>query len=362
MAQTQINGATQIRQESITGGRLAPNTVGDDRLEDRYFKADGTRWATGDFNLDGYRITYVGSPQSAGDAANKEYVDGLIQGFDWKQSVRVATTENVALNQYCAAGDTIDGVELAVGDRVLVKDQTSAWDNGIYTVNQSGSPTRADDFNSDGDATSGVTVYVSEGNTNASSAWSLSSADPITLGTTDVVFVQVGGGTLYKAGDGLVLNGSVFNIQNYDGTISVGGDDIGVNYGNGLTEQGNGLQVVDGQAGQVYIANDTGVISPTALSGDVNSITGAGAVTLDANIMRVNWQVTREAPSGNVDGSNAVYTLANMPITGSEMVFLNGLLQEPGEGNDYSISGGTITFADAPVTGDRVRVTYTIWD
>ena len=78
--------------------------------------------------------------------------------------------------------------------------------------------------------------------------------------------------------------------------------------------------------------------------------------------MRVNWQVTRENPSGSINGTNAVFGLANTPITDTECVYLNGILQEPGSGNDYTISGSTITFADAPVVGDRIRVNYTIWD
>jgi len=70
--------------------------------------------------------------------------------------------------------------------------------------------------------------------------------------------------------------------------------------------------------------------------------------------------VVRETPTGLVNGSNAVFALANTPNTGSEQVFLNGLLQEPGAGNDYTIAAATITFLSAPLTGDRLRVTYTV--
>lgn len=363
MAQTQINGATQIRTGSITSDRIQQGTVADDRLETQYIKADGSRAFTGDVDLDGYRLTYVGSPQTASDAATKEYVDGLIQGFDWKQSARVATVAAGTLSSSFANGSVIDGVTLATGDRILIKDQASGTENGIYVVNASGAPTRADDFDTSADATSGVTVFVSEGDTNANSAWSISTNDPITLGTDPVTFVQVGGGSLYKGGAGLTLDGSTFNVNADDATISVSTDGIQVNRGdNSLEVGGTGLQVTHGTAGQVYIANSDGVLTPTTLSGDVNNVTDAGSVTLDANIMRVNWQVTREEPSGSVNGTNTVYNLSNIPINGSECVYLNGLLQEPGLGNDYTISGGTITFADAPVAGDRIRVNYTIWD
>ena len=68
--------------------------------------------------------------------------------------------------------------------------------------------------------------------------------------------------------------------------------------------------------------------------------------------------VTRETPSGAVDGVNQAYTLANSIVLGSEQVFFNGLLQEPGVGNDYTISGNVITFNNAPLVNDRIRVTY----
>jgi len=68
--------------------------------------------------------------------------------------------------------------------------------------------------------------------------------------------------------------------------------------------------------------------------------------------------ITRETPSGAVNGSNTTFTLANTPVGGTEQVYLNGILQEPGSGNDYTISGATITYLTAPITGDRIRVTY----
>lgn len=68
--------------------------------------------------------------------------------------------------------------------------------------------------------------------------------------------------------------------------------------------------------------------------------------------------VDKEVPSGSINGSNTAFTLANTPVTGSEHVFLNGILQESGAGNDYTISGATITMLAAPLTGEKIRVTY----
>jgi hypothetical protein len=68
--------------------------------------------------------------------------------------------------------------------------------------------------------------------------------------------------------------------------------------------------------------------------------------------------VVRETPTGTINGSNTTFTLANTPLSGTEVVFLNGILQDAGAGNDYTISGGTITFLTAPATGDKIRVNY----
>lgn len=86
--------------------------------------------------------------------------------------------------------------------------------------------------------------------------------------------------------------------------------------------------------------------------------TTISAASLGTDYLASSSVVTRETPSGTVNGSNTAFTLANTPTVGSEQVFLNGILQEPGAGNDYTISGTAITYLTAPVTGDRLRVTY----
>lgn len=358
MAQTQINGGTQIRSGSITSDRLASGSVADDRLATQYIKADGTRAFTGDVSAGGNKITSLGDPTSANDAANKAYVDSLIQGFDWKQSVRAATTANATLSSGYANGSVVDGVTLATGDRILIKDQTTASENGIYTVNASGAPTRAGDADASAEVTAGATVFVSEGNTNGNSSWSLTTDDPITLGTTALTFTQVAGGSLYSAGAGLTLNGKAFDVVAADTSLTVNADTLQVRINDASLEVSSGLRVKQGTSGQVYIANSGGVLTPTTLSGDVSSVSATGSVTLNTNVLKASNYITRETPSGLVNGTNTAYTLANTPVVGSECVFLNGLLQEPGAGNDYTISGADITFLSAPVSGDKIRVNY----
>lgn len=94
-----------------------------------------------------------------------------------------------------------------------------------------------------------------------------------------------------------------------------------------------------------------------------NSYLGDAATVMDAleEIVLLTGVVTGETPSGNVDDSNVVYTLANTPISGSEEVYLNGLLMREGDvssGGDYQISGLTITMNEAPQMNDKIRVSY----
>jgi len=353
MAQTQLNGATQIRAASITSDRLAAGTVADDRLALSYIKTDGTRAFTGNVSHGGFRITSLGDPTLSSDAATKSYVDALIQGFDWKQSVRVATTAAGTLSSSFASGSAVDGVLLATGDRILIKNQATGSENGVYVVAAAGAPTRAADADSSAEVTAGMTIFISEGTVNGNSSWSLTTDDAIPL-----VFTQVAGGSLYSAGAGLVLTGSAFDLVAADTSLTVNADSVQVRLGDASLEVVGGLRVKQGSAGQVYIANSSGVHTPLTLSGDVSAVSGTGVVTLATNVLKATNYITRETPTGLVNGSNTTFTLANTPVSGSESVFLNGILQEPGAGNDYTITSATISYLAAPSTGDKIRVSY----
>lgn len=133
-------------------------------------------------------------------SAVKSYVDNSVQGLSWKTAVRVATTTAGTLASSFENGDTVDGVVLATGNRILIKDQGTGGENGIYVVNVSGAPTRATDCDSAAEILQ-ATVNVQEGTANADTVWTNTTNTAITLGTTATVWALVNGGATPVASD-----------------------------------------------------------------------------------------------------------------------------------------------------------------
>lgn len=167
---------------------------------------------TADVSLNSHKITGLATPTAANDAANKSYVDGAIQGLKYKEPVRVATTANGALATAYENGDTVDGVVLATGDRVLLKNQTTGSENGIYTVNASGAPTRATDFDADAEVAQAF-VFVREGTTLHDTAWVLTNDGAIVVGTTALTFTQFAGVTALTEGSGIDITANVVSVD-----------------------------------------------------------------------------------------------------------------------------------------------------
>ena len=178
---------------------------------------------TGDVALSGKKITGVASPTADADAANKVYVDSVAQGLSLKDSVRAGTTANITLS----GEQTIDGVSLVVGNRVLVKDQTDQTKNGIYVV-ASGSWSRSTDADASSEVTSGMFTFITEGTLNANSGWVLTTTGAITLGTSLLTFTQFSGAGQITAGTGITKSGNTLDVVGTTNRITANADSIDI--------------------------------------------------------------------------------------------------------------------------------------
>lgn len=157
-------------------------------------------------------LTLPGAPTENLHAATKAYVDSVVEGLHVHESARAATTANIDLSTDLENGDVLDGVTLVTGDRVLVKNQTTQSQNGIYVVQASGAAVRATDFDTAAEVDSGDFIFVQSGTVNAGSGW-VQTNKPATIGTDPIAFTQFAGAGTFSAGNGLTLTGSTFSIN-----------------------------------------------------------------------------------------------------------------------------------------------------
>lgn len=225
--------------------------------------------AAGDsISVNNKKLSNLAAPTADTDAATKAYVDALKQGLVVKSPVRAATTANIDAtyaNGTAGVGATltgkangalaaIDGVTLAAGQRVLVKNQTDAKQNGIYVVTKIGSGTeafvltRASDFDNsvEGSVQGGAYCFIQEGTVNADCGYVCSTDGAIALGTSNVAFVQFSGAGLITAGNGLVKEGNTLSAKGVANQITVteGGIGIDPKYQESITKLGTITQGV----------------------------------------------------------------------------------------------------------------------
>ena len=154
----------------------------------------------------------------------KEYVDAVKVGLDFKDSVRVASTANVTIS---GPGAAIDGITLSSGDRVLLKNQSTASQNGIYVFNGAASAlTRATDADSSTEVTAGMFVFVEEGTVNADQGFVLTTDGTITVGSTSLSFTQFSGAGQIVAGDAITKTGNQLDVNDDNITLEVNSDSL----------------------------------------------------------------------------------------------------------------------------------------
>jgi len=249
----------------------------------------------------GNKILNVGTPVASTDAANKGYVDAVKQALDIKDSVRVATTANIAStynNGTSGVGATItadangaisiDDVSPTTGNRILVKNQTDTTENGIYTVTTVGDGsnpfvlTRAIDNDSSADMTGGVFCFVEEGTVSADAGFVLSNVTgSATLGTTGLGFTQFSGAGSVTAGVGLGNTGNTLSVNVDDASIEINSDTLRLK---GVTSVPEGVLLYGANTGGSFASLSIGTYDSTNSVGQVLQVGANGTIAWSNNI------------------------------------------------------------------------------
>jgi hypothetical protein len=357
MSATSIHGNKQIQPATIQDSNIAAigTPVGylgiiTAKLADEpthgFLFRDGTRNMTGPLIMGtgtptvpagSQNIQQLADPVNAQDAATKAYVDSKVAGgVVASMTAKVASTVNLTQS----GTQTVDGQALVAGDSIMCKDQTTPSQNGVWVV-ATGVWTRHPSMATWAQVP-GMIVSILQGTANHDTVW-LSTADPGgTINTTPITFVQIPGPSDVLAGAGLFRTGQVIDVVAADASLTINPDSMAVK--------------LDPARAVTLVAAGIGVnIDATTLDITTNQLRVKPNLFLASSNI-----IIRETPSGTIDGANAVFNLVAIPTpANTEMVFLNGILQEPGAGNDYTISGLAITFVTAPPVGSRIKANYT---
>ena len=358
-----------------TFGALYSNTVTSQDGNLTIYAAPGNNYielrpsGNGHVDVANFRIQNLGTPIASTDAATKQYVDDVAQGLHTHDSCNAATTTTLATisggtvtynNGTDGVGatlttttsfTTIDGVTLSVGMRILVKNEVTSANNGIYVVTSSTVLTRADDFDTPTEMAGGDFTFITAGTSYDNTGWVMT--DPvITVGTSPVIWVQFSGAGTYQAGSGLTLTGTTFSVNIDNATTEIAGGNvvvkanaqlttpnIGVATGTSLDLTGN-INSLNANLGNLAIASyfqgDGGLLTNVAATGSLSN--GTSNVSIPSANGNVNISVNGNAnivtvtgTGANINGTFSTTGLVTIPNTAGGATAIE--LGSPTQGN-----------------------------
>tara|TARA_Y100001937_G_scaffold107812_1_gene150826 strand:- start:813 stop:2114 length:1302 start_codon:yes stop_codon:yes gene_type:complete len=334
-----VQNANKVLSGPTTGSDAAPTfralvaadiptltaaKVSDFDTQVRTSRLDQMAAPTGSVSLNSQTITNLSDPVNAQDAATKGFVEATSQGLDVKDSVKAATTGNITISTALNNGDTLDGVTLADNDRVLVKDQSTSSQNGIYIVGSS--PARASDLAAGADA-AGMFTFVEQGTVNADNGFvCTSNKGSAVVGTNDLTFAQFSGAGQITVGDGLDKSGN---------TLSV---DLKAN--GGLVIESTEIAIDLAASSITGTLPVTKLTSLTATVSELNILDGVTSTTAELNILDGVTSTTAE-----------LNILDGVTSTATELNVLDGITSTTSELN--LMDGGTSATSTTLAAADR---------
>ncbi|MGL5910655.1 MAG: hypothetical protein ACRCZP_11680 [Phycicoccus sp.] len=253
-------------------------------------------------DLTGTKLVNLGDGTAPADAVNRSQLDAAIRGVTWKLPARAASTANVTL---ASPGASMDGVTLTANDRVLLKNQTTGSENGIYVwTGAAAALTRATDADSATEL-DGAAVFVLEGTTNADKAFT-QNASPVVVGTTSLVWAQLGGGgTTYTAGNGLQLASTTFSVL--------------LDAASGLIVSGTGLKIDPAVVNRKFAqAIGNGALTSIAVTHNLATL------DIDVTLIEVSTGAVVETDWAATNTNTVTLTFATAPSTGQYRVVVEG--------------------------------------
>jgi hypothetical protein len=318
LAATDVQGALNELQSDLDARALDSAVI----------KKDGSVAFTAAQSMGGFKLTSVAAPTSGSDAANKSYVDSVAEGLKPKTAARAATTANIVIATALNSGDVIDGVTLANGDRVLVKDQTAAEANGIYIVGAT--PARSTDFDSLSpiDEINGALVAIQEGTANAGKVF-VQQGTVAVLDTDPINFVFFNSSASLVGGDGITVSGNNVSVDHDGEGLQFVSTQLALELdGSTLSKSASGVKVADGGISNTQVNAAAAIaysklnLSNSIVNADINASAAIDATKIaDGSVTSAEFQFINSLTSNaqtqingkaNTNLGNIVNVIANI--------------------------------------------------